>query len=72
MLLCSMSGGMHSFRAWAAQCYLLRRVGSRPCHTPTRRHVMRPHQKVVLIEQYGAGTFMIPQGAPQLPMPLVL
>lgn len=25
------------------------------------KHVMRPHQKVVLIEQYGAGTFMIPQ-----------
>ena len=25
-----------------------------------RRHNMRPHQKLILIEQYGAGTFMIP------------
>lgn len=25
------------------------------------KHVMRPHQKVIMIEQYGAGTFMIPQ-----------
>jgi hypothetical protein len=28
------------------------------------RHVMRPHQKVIIIEQYGAGTFMVPSGAP--------
>ena len=24
---------------------------------------MRPNQKLILIEQYGAGTFMVPQGA---------
>lgn len=36
-----------------------------PWHRPSapcRRHGMRPHQKMILIEQYGAGTFMLPAG----------